>query len=206
MHPTDGPRTAMPRPSLIEQFKGRAGRPEWRRLEGLRGAGDERIQQAAAQSGSWPPPSGSTRTMRRSSSTTTPDQKPAATAAGGGGFPSPKAMGLSVLSGLSVGSSGSCDCWRDLAAHKAIGTPFAYHKFKDGIKVDFVGYHIAYESAGLLSKRTNGSWLDQHLEAASGWSHDGLSLAYPHPEASFADTPLGARVATGPLCDPVVSN
>ena len=60
--------------------------------------------------------------------------------------------------------------WMALAAYEAIGTPFAYHKFKGGIKVDFVGYHIAYDqwSAGLSSKRTKWivGWIND-LEAAS---------------------------------------
>ena len=46
--------------------------------------------------------------------------------------------------------------WMALAAYELMGTPFAYHKFKGGLEVEFVGYSLSYKHAcaGISPKRT----------------------------------------------------
>ena len=61
--------------------------------------------------------------------------------------------------------------WMMIAAYEAIGTPFAYHKFKGGLRIDFIGYHLSYDSwsAGLSEKRCRWvvDWIDR--AEANGW-------------------------------------
>ena len=68
--------------------------------------------------------------------------------------------------------------WMILAAYEAIGTPFSYHKFKGGLQVDFIGYHLSYEvwSAGLSEKRTQ--WIISWIDAAEkcNWMVMGCSV------------------------------
>ena len=45
--------------------------------------------------------------------------------------------------------------WALFLALEMMGTPFAYHKFKGGLEVDYIGYHPDYFSwaAGISEKR-----------------------------------------------------
>ena len=55
--------------------------------------------------------------------------------------------------------------WMALAAYELVGTPFAYHKFRGGLEVEFVGYCLSYKHscAGISPKRTSWviSWIDE---------------------------------------------
>ena len=61
--------------------------------------------------------------------------------------------------------------WMMIAAYEAVGTPFAYRKFRGGLRIDFIGYHLSYEcwAAGLSQKRCEWvtDWIDR--AEANGW-------------------------------------
>ena len=61
--------------------------------------------------------------------------------------------------------------WMMIAALEAVGTPFAYHKFRGGLRIDFIGYHLSYDcwAAGLSQKRCEWvtDWIDR--AEANGW-------------------------------------
>lgn len=60
---------------------------------------------------------------------------------------------------LLTGSNKFVDLWIVIAAYEIMGTPFSFKKFRGGLAVDFIGYHIAYDqqSAGISQKR--GLWI-----------------------------------------------
>ena len=47
--------------------------------------------------------------------------------------------------------------WMALAAYELVGTPFAYHKCRGGLEVEFAGYGLSYKHscAGISPKRTS---------------------------------------------------
>ena len=48
--------------------------------------------------------------------------------------------------------------WMMIAAYEAVGTPFAYQKFRGGLRIDFIDYHLSYECwAADLSKKNDAS-------------------------------------------------
>ena len=55
------------------------------------------------------------------------------------------------------------------AAYEVVGTPFAYHKFKGGVAVDYIGYHVSYAtwSAGVSDSRARWviSWISNAEES-----------------------------------------
>ena len=59
--------------------------------------------------------------------------------------------------------------WMVLAAYEVVGTPFAYHKFKGGVAVDYIGYHVSYAtgSAGVSDSRARWviSWISNAEES-----------------------------------------
>ena len=61
--------------------------------------------------------------------------------------------------------------WMMIAAYEAVGTPFAYRKFRGGLRIDFIGYHLSYDcwAAGLSLKRCEWvtDWIDR--AEANGW-------------------------------------
>eukprot|EP00439_Symbiodinium_sp_Y106_P033575 s2721_g4.t1 len=61
--------------------------------------------------------------------------------------------------------------WMMIAAYEAVGTPFAYRKFRGGLRIDFIGYHLSYDcwAAGLSQKRCEWvtDWIDR--AEANGW-------------------------------------
>ena len=61
--------------------------------------------------------------------------------------------------------------WMMIAAYEAVGTPFAYRKFRGGLHIVFFGYHLSYDSwsAGLSEKpcRWVIDWIDR--AEANGW-------------------------------------
>ena len=68
--------------------------------------------------------------------------------------------------------------WMALAAYELMGTPFAYHKFKGGLEVEFVGYSLSYKHAcaGISPKRT--AWVLGWIEEVKGnnWFVQGRRL------------------------------
>ena len=57
---------------------------------------------------------------------------------------------------LTAGPDKFLTLWMILAAYEVVGTPFAYHKFKGGVAVDYICYHVSYAiwSAGVSDSRT----------------------------------------------------
>ena len=55
--------------------------------------------------------------------------------------------------------------WMASAAYELVGTPVAYHKFRGGLEVEFVGYFLSYthSCAGISPKRTSWviGWIDE---------------------------------------------
>ena len=85
---------------------------------------------------------------------------------------------------LVAGSEKFVWLWMILAAYEVLGTPFSYRKFKGGLSVEFVGFHLDYKEVTLgviagrgpfLSRFTAGvrcltkGRSQQHL-SLSGWS------------------------------------
>ena len=68
--------------------------------------------------------------------------------------------------------------WMALAAYELVGTPFAYHKFRGGLEVEFVGYCLSYKHscAGISPKRT--SWVMCWIDEVKGnnWFVQGRRL------------------------------
>ena len=79
---------------------------------------------------------------------------------------------------LTAGAHKFLNLWIILVAHEVIGTPFAYHKFKGGLDVDYIGYHLSYStwSAGISESRAAWiiSWIDKAAE--SSWVVVGRSV------------------------------
>ena len=61
--------------------------------------------------------------------------------------------------------------WMILRADLLVGTPFAFHKFKGGVAVEFIGFFLSYEKscAGVSKKRL--TWIVEWIDKAegSGW-------------------------------------
>ena len=70
---------------------------------------------------------------------------------------------------LTAGPDKFLTLWMILAAYEVVGTPFAYHKFKGGVAVDYIGYHVSYAtwSAGVSDSRARWiiSWINNAEEA-----------------------------------------
>ena len=70
---------------------------------------------------------------------------------------------------LTAGPDKFVTLWMILAAYEVVGTPFAYHKFKGGLEVDYIGYHVSYSSwsAGVSDARARWviSWVNNAEEA-----------------------------------------
>ena len=79
---------------------------------------------------------------------------------------------------LTAGPQKFLTLWMLVAAYELLGTPFSYHKFKGGIRVDFIGYHLAYDmwSAGLSERRT--AWILRWVDDAeeNNWMVWGRSV------------------------------
>ncbi|CAE7803084.1 unnamed protein product, partial [Symbiodinium sp. KB8] len=60
--------------------------------------------------------------------------------------------------------------WALFLALEIMGTPFAYHKFKGGLEVDYIGYHLDYFSwaAGISEKRAG--WIVEWIDRAESMS------------------------------------
>ena len=79
---------------------------------------------------------------------------------------------------VQAGEDKFLNLWLALLAYEVIGTPFSYAKFKGGITVDFIGYHIAYKgwAAGISDRRAGWiiGWIDDC--EAGGWMIAGRRL------------------------------
>eukprot|EP00439_Symbiodinium_sp_Y106_P005782 s7996_g1.t1 len=79
---------------------------------------------------------------------------------------------------VQAGKDKFLNLWLALLAYEVIGTPFSYAKFKGGITVDFIGYHIAYKgwAAGISERRAGWiiGWIDDC--EAGGWMIAGRRL------------------------------
>ena len=68
--------------------------------------------------------------------------------------------------------------WALFLALEVVGTPFAYHKFKGGLEVDYIGYHLDYFTwtAGISAKRS--AWIVEWVSRAeaSNWTVVGRQL------------------------------
>ena len=68
--------------------------------------------------------------------------------------------------------------WILFLALEIMGTPFSFHKFKGGVNVDYIGYHICYYtwSAGISEKRATWiiEWINQAEQAQ--WMVTGRQL------------------------------
>ena len=77
--------------------------------------------------------------------------------------------------------------WMILAACEVVGTPCAYHKFKRGVAVDYIGYHVSYTtwSAGVSDSRARWiiSWTSNDEEA--GWVVVGRTVIEPAGRLTF---------------------
>ncbi|OLP75357.1 hypothetical protein AK812_SmicGene44859 [Symbiodinium microadriaticum] len=69
-----------------------------------------------------------------------------------------------------VGSEKFYTLWALFLALEMMGTPFAYHKFKGGLEVDYIGYHLDYFSwaAGISEKRAG--WIVDWIDRAESMS------------------------------------
>ena len=79
---------------------------------------------------------------------------------------------------MTAGAQKFINLWIILAAYEVVGTPFAYHKFRGGLDVDYIGYHLSYStwSAGISESRAAWiiSWIDKAAE--SSWVVVGRSV------------------------------
>ena len=79
---------------------------------------------------------------------------------------------------MTAGAHKFINLWMILAAYEVVGTPFAYHKFRGGLDVDYIGYHLSYSiwSAGISESRAAWiiSWIDKAAE--SSWVVVGRSV------------------------------
>ena len=70
---------------------------------------------------------------------------------------------------LTAGPDKFLTLWMILAAYEVVGTPFAYHKFKGGVEVNYIGYHVSYSSwsAGVSDSRARWviTWINKAEEA-----------------------------------------
>eukprot|EP00439_Symbiodinium_sp_Y106_P006041 s4070_g1.t1 len=68
--------------------------------------------------------------------------------------------------------------WALFLALEVVGTPFAYRKFKGGLEVDYIGYHLDYFTwtAGISAKRS--AWIVDWVSRAeaSNWTVVGRQL------------------------------
>ena len=68
--------------------------------------------------------------------------------------------------------------WILFLALEIMGTPFSFHKFKGGVNVDYIGYHLCYYtwSAGISEKRA--SWIIEWINLAeqAQWMITGRQL------------------------------
>ena len=76
------------------------------------------------------------------------------------------------------GSEKFTTLWALFLALEVVGTPFAYHKFKGGLEVDYIGYHLDYFTwaAGISAKRS--AWIVEWVSRAeaSNWTVVGRQL------------------------------
>ena len=61
--------------------------------------------------------------------------------------------------------------WIVLAAYEVVGTPFAYHKFKGGVEVDYIGYHVSYATWSAGVSDSHAPWIISWISNAeeSDW-------------------------------------
>ena len=83
--------------------------------------------------------------------------------------------------------------WLSILAYEIMGTPFAYHKFRGGLNVEYVGYQMEYDRqvAGISKKRAE--WVIKWIDDAerNGWMVQGRSFIEFTGRLSFV-----ARVVT----------
>ena len=83
--------------------------------------------------------------------------------------------------------------WMSILAYEIMGTPFAYHKFRGGLNVEYVGYQMEYDRqvAGISKKRAE--WVINWINDAerNGWMVQGRSFIEFTGRLSFV-----ARVVT----------
>ena len=72
--------------------------------------------------------------------------------------------------------------WLSILAYEIMGTPFAYHKFRGGLNVEYVGYQMEYDRqvAGISKKRAE--WVIKWIDDAerNGWMVQGRSFIRVH--------------------------
>ena len=83
--------------------------------------------------------------------------------------------------------------WMSVLAYELMGTPFAYHKFRGGLNVEYVGYQLEYDRqvAGISGKRAE--WVINWISEAekNGWMVQGRAFIEFTGRMSFI-----ARVVT----------
>ena len=65
---------------------------------------------------------------------------------------------------MPIGPDKFVTMWLSILAYEVMGTPFSYRKFKGGLSVDYVGYHLEYDRhvAGISTKRAErNGWMVQ---------------------------------------------
>ena len=94
---------------------------------------------------------------------------------------------------LCIGPDKFVAMWMSILAYEVVGTPFSYRKFKGGLSVDYVGYHLEYDRhvAGISTKRAE--WILQWINTLeqNGWMVQGRAFIEFTGRLSFV-----ARVVT----------
>ena len=94
---------------------------------------------------------------------------------------------------LCLGPDKFVTMWMSILAYEVMGTPFSYRKFKGGLSVDYVGYHLEYDRhvAGISTRRAE--WILQWIDTLerNGWMVQGRAFIEFTGRLSFV-----ARVVT----------
>ena len=94
---------------------------------------------------------------------------------------------------MPIGPDKFVTMWLSILAYEVMGTPFSYRKFKGGLSVDYVGYHLEYDRhvAGISTKRAE--WILQWIDTLerNGWMVQGRAFIEFTGRLSFV-----ARVVT----------
>ena len=58
--------------------------------------------------------------------------------------------------------------WLWILAYEMLGAPFAWHKFREGLQITFVGFVIDYAAAKVGLCKRRGDWLVAWIEKVKG--------------------------------------
>ena len=83
---------------------------------------------------------------------------------------------------LCIGPDKFVTMWMSILAYEVMGIPFSYRKFKGGLSVDYVGYHLEYDRhvASISTKRAE--WILQWIDTLeqNGWMVQGPGIHRIH--------------------------